>query len=123
MSKDSIKERIKRLKKQVVDLKIEKSSYQFAYTHTQNLVTALKNTRNSLVSTASSLEDCFTKAGKIAKHEDIKDAEENIDNILNKLNTIILVNINERISNISRSIDRKNEQINKLWDDYHASED
>lgn len=123
MSKASIKEKINRLKREVVNLKTEKNSYQLAFKHTQSLATALKNTRNSLVSTASSLEDCYTKSGKIVKHEDIKDAEDSIDNILNRLNTIILVNINERINNISRSIDRKNEQISKLWNDYYASED
>lgn len=123
MSKASIKEKINRLKKNVINLKAEKNSYQSAYTQAQNLVIALKSTKNSLITTASSLENCYTKAGKIAKHEDISSIKDNIDNLLNQLNTIVLVNINTNINSLSRTIDRKNEEISRLWDEYYVSED
>lgn len=123
MSKTDIKSKINRLNNQINNLNEEQKNYKNAKESSNKLVNNLKSVKDYLSKTENALKTCYTKNGKIAKETELSSCKEDIDNLLNMLNNTVLPNISQRISNLSRNIDRKKEEVKKLWEEYDACED
>lgn len=96
----------------------ERDDYKKSLTHAKNLLKNLKDSNTYLDSSGDYMKRFFTINKKTADAGRIINVRSQIVKIAKQINTIIIPNINAKISDLNTKINTKEREIGNLWWQY-----
>ena len=114
LTRAQINTKINQLTRQKNSYASEKTNYEKSLTYAKKLVQSLNNSVAYLATSNDYMQRFFTINNKTADGGKISKTKEEINQIIKKLNNIIIPNINNNISSLKTKINNADKEIAKL---------
>ena len=122
LTREQLKREINRLIKVRRDYDTERSRYRESLSYADKLVKNLSGSINYLNTSTDYIKRYFVINNKTADGGEIIKKKEQINQIIKKINSTIIPNINNNISDLNNKITRTDREINSLKRQYETAE-